>query len=249
MDLLVPSRLKITRAKHLVNELKQEVAAYLNRAPVKIVTTISSNPERLDWIMVCNEAVPIHFAPILGDIVHNLRCSLDLLAVDLVNANNKNGNNVYFPFANSEEELPEMIKRRGVHKASEEAIHLIVSLKPYNGGNTVIRYVHDLDIMDKHKALIPHAGRVKTPGGALGFNDSGPKPGHVHGRGSTTLWMAEKDGFSPNKEFSAVFELRFPFRGPFQERELISTCYMLVDEFSSILDAFEALLFGAPVEQ
>lgn len=248
MELLQASRLKINRARKLVDELELEINAYMARNPVKVITTQSKMDGYLDWELICNEAIPLHISPILGDIVHNLRTSLDLLAIDIVKANGGDEKGVYFPFSNSAKELPVMIKKRRVYQAAPEAIELIVSLKPYKGGNTIIRYVHDLDIVDKHRSIVPRASRARVPGGALGFDESGPVPGHRHGKGTTLIEAAEKNGFLPDQEFTAVFELRFPFREPLENRELVRTSKMLVDEFSSIVDAFDTLLLGANVQ-
>src|SRR5690554_4190409 len=68
-------------------------------------------------------------------------------------------------FCESESELDDMIRRRNFDAVSPAAIDLVRRLKPYKGGNTPIRYVHDLDVMDKHQMLFPGASTTKTPSG------------------------------------------------------------------------------------
>jgi hypothetical protein len=79
-------KLEIKRARHHLQELETEVAAYFNRKPMALIV---EKPEGFDqigchsWTVRIREPVPVYLAPIIGDIVHNLRASLDLIACDL----------------------------------------------------------------------------------------------------------------------------------------------------------------------
>ena len=125
-------------------------------------------------------------APIIGDAVHNLRSALDILACDLAKLNGQSDDGVYFPFAKSESELDRQIAGRRFDRAGPAAVAELKALRPYKGGNTLLRGVHDLDIQDKHQFIIPVDGSVRTLWnsgqglevyGVLWFGNGGPFAG------------------------------------------------------------------------
>ncbi len=99
-------------------------------------------------------AVPGDPEAVIGDCTHNLRAALDLMACDLVRAAGGNDKHVYFPFAHQEADLEKMIKEKNFDRAGDDAVTLLKSFKPHRGGDELLRAMHDLDIEDKHKALI-----------------------------------------------------------------------------------------------
>lgn len=235
------ARLKIRRAKQHVEELARQIDAYLLRVPVHMQVTQPPNPDYLDWMQFCTEGVPPELAPIVGDIVHNLRSSLDVLACELVRLNGGNDKGVYFPFSNSKDELENMIADKKFDRAAPKVVDLLRSLKPYKEGDAALRYIHDLDIEDKHKTLIPVAGYIRSPGGGMGFNQEHLSPRTL---GSGTILAKLVPGLAPHDKLPVAFNLVFPWRGPFEDRELVPTFYSLVQHFSGIVDSFEALCFG-----
>jgi len=198
----------------------------------------------INWVIESTEGVPITLAPIIGDIVHNLRSALDLLAVELVRLNNDDTCSVYFPFAKSAGELKTMIRQRNLDGAAPEAVALVRELKPYPEGNPELRYIHDLDILDKHVMLVPLAGHVAIPGIGLGFERENMEP-RILGQGSSLGEWVEPLGLLPNQKLPVRFKLLFPWRGPFEDLELVPTFKHLAEKFSGIVDAFETLCFGA----
>ena len=158
------SRLKIWRAEQHLKSLAREIDAYLARKPAYAnIRRAEEKPGMVAHETFLAEPIPIELATIVGDIVHNLRTSLDLLASELVRMNGQSDDGVYFPFATDANELEIAIKRRHIDRAVADVVDLIRSFKPYIGGSADLRGVHDLDIIDKHQALIPVAGRIKVP--------------------------------------------------------------------------------------
>ncbi|MFT6909601.1 MAG: hypothetical protein ACJAS1_006324, partial [Oleiphilaceae bacterium] len=125
--------------------------------PFKVVVEQDQQSVNHLWTLRVKHKIPCVYAPIIGDVIHNLRASLDLLATEAVAKSGGNPNNVYFPFGNDEAGLDEMIKNRHIDRAGNAVVALVKSFKPYKGGNTLLRALHDLDITDKHKSLIPVA--------------------------------------------------------------------------------------------
>jgi hypothetical protein len=150
-------KLKIERAKDHIHELNNKIVDYLKAKPFKVVVEQDSKSQNHLWTLRVTKDVPCLFAAIIGDVIHNLRASLDLLATELVLASGENANNVYFPFGSDEAGLEDMIRKRHIDRAGEKIVNIVKSFKPYKGGNTLLRALHDLDITDKHKSLIPVA--------------------------------------------------------------------------------------------
>ena len=92
----------------------------------------------------------------VGAIFNSMRSSLDLLAATLAVRNGKKpSSNTYFPFFASEQAMLDPVNGLESRKwlsASERAA--IKALKPYRGGDAVLRTIHDLDIARKHERLI-----------------------------------------------------------------------------------------------
>jgi hypothetical protein len=158
------ARLKLRRARRHIDELTEQLRAYISRSPFYL--ELADAPSYLNgkkWVLHVVESVPSDFSAIIGDAIHNLRSALDLMACELVRANNQSDSGVYFPFAESATELEGMIARRHMDRASAQVVDLIRSTAPFKGGNAALRAIHDLDIIDKHQSLIPVFDMVGTP--------------------------------------------------------------------------------------
>jgi hypothetical protein len=146
------SRTKLARAGKFIRELEDSLTAYQESKPYRAQYATEANGQpavEIEWA-----CIPGHPEAVIGDCVHNLRGALDLMACDLVRAVNGNDNRVYFPFAHAADELDKAIKEKNFHRAGADAVELLKQYQPYRGGNNLLRGLHDLDIEDKHKALI-----------------------------------------------------------------------------------------------
>lgn len=151
------TELKIVRAKSHIRELENQVVDYIKSKPFKVVVESEDGSTNHLWTLRVKHDIPMIFAAIIGDVVHNLRASLDLLATELVVHAGQDAKNVYFPFGNDSDGLEQMIKKRHIDKAGEDVVEIVRELAPYTGGNKLLRSLHDLDITDKHKSLVPVA--------------------------------------------------------------------------------------------
>jgi hypothetical protein len=121
------------------------------------------------------ERLPLQLGVVLGDVVHNLRTALDHIAVALTIPPIGTGNakNAYFPTGKTREDFVQacMIKMKG---ANPDGLKVIEGLEPYDGGKYSFRALHELDILDKHKLLVPaianiHIQRMSVVIGAARF--------------------------------------------------------------------------------
>lgn len=103
---------------------------------------------------VCNDA-----AILIGDVIHNLRCALDHVYWDCTNRFAKSDGerrNIQFPVCNDEAGFKGSVLTGLPKRVSPEFVEALEKLKPYRkAGNARLCAIHDLDVMDKHKLLIP----------------------------------------------------------------------------------------------
>ncbi len=137
--------------KHL-ETLSRETKAFLKRASHRI--EIEANADSTEFIFRTQDVkpVPIEISLITGDVVHNARSVLDHLAYALARKPNRSTS---FPICKSPKspgDAPITIAG-GITKQVETIIELV---QPYHGGNNkLLAILNDLDIMDKHKLLLP----------------------------------------------------------------------------------------------
>lgn len=100
----------------------------------------------------------------LGDTIHNLRSSLDLLACQLVrkNDNNHDCNHVQFPISESSQKFVKATNRSEIQLMGPRVIEILTSLQPYKGGHSNKLWVlYRLNIQDKHRLLIVATAGLK----------------------------------------------------------------------------------------
>ena len=246
------SWLKIERARTHLEELHRVIATYISKRPV--IAIVEESKEVPDWVkadFVLVEPVPEVLAAIVGDIVHNLRTSLDLLASDLVRLNGGDASDVYFPFAKSADKLDGMIKSKKFDRASPQAVQLLNSIRPYEGGHQALREAHDLDILDKHRQLIPFSAAIRCRGVGVHVNldvlHLNRSVGGLHGPAASMKWSGLLAGTRVPIDFDLLFEGREGI--PFTQQEVIPTVETLVISFSGIIEAFENLYEKGPALQ
>jgi hypothetical protein len=237
-------KLKVKRAEQHIADLKAQIIAYVQRKPYRLVleTDTPEKPDEKSVVVRVSEPIPCDFPAYIGDAIHNLRASLDLLACELVRLSGKSDKSVYFPFAESGQDLEIMIKKRRIDRAAPDVVDIIRALKPYRGGNDALRALHDLDIMDKHSLLIPVAYYVGEPGAVIiGHN-------RVH-----TSWFPLEDGYKPaaitgvwpgniefNPDIDLPVEICFGNGQPFDGEPVVATLYKLVRLTDGIIQTLEA---------
>lgn len=112
-----------------------------------------------------SEDVTNDAAIIIGDIIYNLRSALDHTYWYCTNtfANSEGEKRkIQFPITSTAKALQESVLPGLPTRVSESFTHALASLKPYReGGNNLLCAIHDLDVLDKHKLLIPTGSFTK----------------------------------------------------------------------------------------
>lgn len=147
------SKLKIARGRQHIAELEAEITAYLKDDPHAMLLQLDTRNGAYRIALKCRRGVPGAFSTIFGDAVHNFRTALDILANDLVALSGAQPEKVYFPFGKDIAGFETELKAK-MGTAAPDIQDIVRSFKPYIGGNEVLRAMHDLDIGDKHIAII-----------------------------------------------------------------------------------------------
>jgi hypothetical protein len=79
-----------------------------------------------------------------------------------------------FPFCETSEDFTEAVKHRKITRAGPEVIKILADLKPWKGGNRSLRAIHDMNILDKHQALVPVIAGGISPAMKIAFNPGAP---------------------------------------------------------------------------
>lgn len=149
--------LKIRRATEHVKELN---ALFQKKRPFTYVLETNTKTGQRATFAKRNEAVIHRAAIICGDVVHNLRAALDHAYWEIVSPvakTDKERRNLQFPFSETEARLDEAVKTRLADRVSPGFYQALLDLKPHGepSGNQFLALIHKLDIIDKHKLLIP----------------------------------------------------------------------------------------------
>lgn len=216
--LFANSLMKIERAKGFIKELQAEFDRYRCDHPYSVHFVVGSDPPQIEVSWKATGLLP---GAILGDVIHNLRTSLDLMASELARITSGSDKGVYFPFANTASDIPEMISRSNFDRCGPDAIGILETLKPYKGGNDELRAIHDLDIGDKHRALI-----------------ISKKLHQLHIEGTYDILAPELGDFKVSGDVDFHFDDSSPLAG----RDIIQTLEHFVQLIEGVLETFSRLV-------
>lgn len=221
------SRLKIARARQHLAELAALIAAFQkDGGPTWEPVSDDALPANMTAAHKINfRPYPETLNPIVGDVIHNLRASLDLMASEMVRSAGRDDLHVHFPIAASEQKLKGLIKSQRFDDAGQDAVDLLLRFKPYAGGCRELSELHALDLMDKHRALVTPRCSIVGP--------------------VIQLW--EDDGtINPRiiSDPSAPLQTRFffPPESGFGDQEIVPGLEDIAALVESIVDAFSKLV-------
>ena len=174
MTILAPfaaSEVKVGRAEKHLAELRSEIDSYFARGAVQIVVEIAEEYGQISAGMRAlvyreKEPIPTPWSAIVGYVLHNIRAAYDLLACDvhrITGGKPEDTAHVHYPFCKTQADLNATIKKQRLHRVANELRTLLENTAPYRGGNNGLRAVHDLDILDKHQALLPVVSIASLP--------------------------------------------------------------------------------------
>ena len=166
MNSLAGSRAKISRANEQIDMLRQQLCSAMNSDANKLLVDIKNDVfDGEPSITIFVTQVPIfslEISILIGEIVHNLRSSLDHLAWSLVPQNQLNRMNVVsrrriaFPLAQNRKSFWSQINQR-IPSASVAQCKIIEQYQPYRrtSAGQMMRALRTLSDTDKHRFVVP----------------------------------------------------------------------------------------------
>lgn len=151
------AELKLARAKKHLAELNGEVGAFLGRNPYQLVCDEGEHAIKKYCIKVI-EDIPSQWSAIIGDVIHNARASLDNMATSLVrhagHTSKSALNEAKFPIRSDAAAFSR--DNKVLRLIGQDAEKIVRFIEPYQGGKGhELWALHNLDIVDKHRAIIP----------------------------------------------------------------------------------------------
>jgi hypothetical protein len=193
MPSLEGPRAKLDRAREHLGALRHEVDAFLDRDPyVSVRETDSENGDYV-WRMEVHRTAPVRLGILIGDVVHNLRSSLDHLAwqLALIRTDSPRQSTEFPIFIDAKsgpgKEGFEPKGREKIRDLPDDAQKLIEAVQPYSpdaAARGLLWLLHKMSNTDKHRIILAPLAAF----GGVGIPISHDAP-----RGSIILETSELD--------------------------------------------------------
>jgi hypothetical protein len=191
--------------------------------------------------------LPDEMALIIGDAIHNLKSALDIAVNEIVFAKTSSySKHTRFPVYETRESLIAAMNGGTIKPASPETASLIVDvIKPYKGGNDIIWNLHELNIADKHRLLLPiiqvtSITDVTVESDAGKLIDNGTFIADMIG---ISISQRDMRNLKITDQGKATFDIRFDkILTPVAFESVFPMLRKFTEEVSSIVEAFEIAL-------
>ena len=205
---------KFERADEHIKNLNDEIAAFIEDN-YQIVSKPDADPST-SIISIVGPDPPLRFPVIVGEIVHQLRSSLDHVIWQLVLANGKLPNrNHQFPICDSSEKFEKARKRRNIRGITPAAASLIEESQPYwqirrgqRLASSKLRILREVNDTDKHRLMMIVVAQTGGEGATrltIGSGAEGDKsPINIVGLGPPP-----KGPLQPTSEGAAFLTMQF----------------------------------------
>lgn len=148
-------------------------------------------------------------------------------------------------FGNDLQDFESTGTQRKVSRLSSAAKDLIAAQKPYRGGNDLLWSLHALDLMDKHRQLVP----VQSTGSGIAFFGTANKPMRLIANprwspieNDMTVAIMPRDS-QPQGNFKISFNIAFGDVEPVKGKQVVAVLNDLAGLVEGILLTFETRFF------
>lgn len=150
-------RVKIERANKHIADLEPAIARFWQTNPYKVMGYIDPQT-RPTYQVTDTQPIDPAIAAIAGDVIQNLRTSLDYMACALWRRTNTGDCKIYFPIAEDAAKYVAEALRK-IKGMGQDAVDAISGIEPYGGGKgEALWSLHSLSIIDKHRLPLTVAG-------------------------------------------------------------------------------------------
>jgi hypothetical protein len=180
----------------------------------------------------------------MGDVVHNLRSSLDHLAWQLVEAGGGTpGRQTYFPITESVKKYKAAIKSGAIEGMSAGARKLVEASQRYATNDDTLWNIHELDRIDKHRLLIPVATSLNQWGvSVLGTKLYWSKERFVLEPGYEIASMPTSTYEEHHKHFTLSVDVAFGQTEIIGGKPVLETLHQMARFVKAFVGAFEPFL-------
>ena len=153
MNGLEGPRLKLDRAGEHLAAFNAEINEFLASDPYEIKTEANPQTGKNVHRFRIKSDIPPRLGLIAADMIHNIRQALDQLTYQLSRSPDERSG---FPIFRAENDGAIRKRTKGV---PEEAVEIMKAMQPYHATGDMWRfhqlyYIHQLDIIDKHRTLV-----------------------------------------------------------------------------------------------
>lgn len=143
---------KLDRATDLYNHYKIAEAEYLLQNPPTLICQLVDSGDEVEIKTGIKENIPAELSTILGDVIHNMRSSLDAALYACLNKTAIKKESIQFPFVRQKHKLSEELTRRQI-TSNKVLTEIIRRWEPYEHGRFGLYQLHKLDVLDKHHGI------------------------------------------------------------------------------------------------
>lgn len=148
---------KLDRADELIPVIRDAISDYYAAEPYVCRTDHLPDEHRIELVVVEVKPPPLRLGVLLGEFIHNLRCSLDHLVWQLaLTCTDEPSRDLMFPIYETTPEDWSRIVRKRLGDVPDEAVERIWAAQPCNGENpeiNALRIVQKLSNEDKHRVI------------------------------------------------------------------------------------------------
>lgn len=153
------ARSMLARAQMHIGAFREAVMAFLDSEPfLQVAELDTASNERVTKLKLV-KAAPLELNHIAADALVNLRSALDQAGYAVATAAGGKGRDTYFPFGDNEAEVRSR-DRSGSKEIPKEIFDVMVSFKPYQGGDDFLWAMNKLCNANKHRLLNEMASRT-----------------------------------------------------------------------------------------
>ena len=190
------------------------------------------------WIIQFSEPTPNGIIHLAREAINNLRVSLDHMVCDLARLSGGNIDKAKFPFARDKKNVIEVLKGIKLHSNTAQYLY---DINPLNAPNQWLRDLHDLDIIWKHRFLMPLLGVAKgqvplpIPWQQQIFGGEIVAP-WSHG---SELWLPDGEDPVPQLRLTGEMTVTLPRGVPFGGEEIPMLITNLAGGIEGIIKTFD----------
>lgn len=232
---------KIERANQHIQELNSSLTTFLKTDFYSL--HVNSNDAGQDVLTLDSKPLPCDIPLVIGDAIHNLRAALDLMACEIVmKAGGTCTRYTNFPVRETRQELVGALNGGEIKVAGQDICDLILDvIKPYKGGNEPLWSLHQLDIIDKHRLLIPIVS-VTQLSGVCAHTENNVRfenIGLLVGEGGRLNVIATSAKLHITNYGQPTFGVFFRQGEPFENQPLVPTLHQLAQIVTGVVQAIE----------